>query len=274
MRTAAAFAATASALSVLVGATNARAQEGAAAGASAEAAPAPVEVAPAATAPVVVTRAAPQRDAIKPAPAAIHAPPSGWPKSRVYLGAGGGAVFGRYRDPKLINDNFSGVTTEVHVGVSVNRWLGVGLEFSTFYDEVTRTVAGRYSYDASDRVTTASTLTAGLGSRRQAVDCPTCGPLPGGGIAVQQALHLHTFGPRIDFAPDPSRGIYAVLNSGLSATQDLTDRMGFAVGLRGGYRFALSRQVGFSLEGGTSAQRYSNSIATFGFGGVGLQLRI
>lgn len=272
MRTAAAFAATASALSLLAGATNVWAQDAAAA--PVEAAPAPVEVAPAAPAPVMVTRAAPQRDTIKPTPAAIHAPPSGWPKSRVYLGAGGAAVFGRYRDPKLINDNFSGVTTEVHIGVAMNRWLGVGLEFSTFYDEVTRTVAGRYSYDASDRGTTASTLTAGLGSRRQAVDCPTCGPLPGGGAVVQQALHLHTFGPRIDFAPDPSRGIYAVLNSGLSATQDLTDRMGFAVGLRGGYRFALSRQVGFSLEGGTSAQRYSNSIATFGFGGVGLQLRI
>ncbi|HEU4413119.1 MAG TPA: hypothetical protein VFS43_48205 [Polyangiaceae bacterium] len=245
MRTAAAFAA--SALTLLAGATNVWAQEGAA---------------PAIAAP-------PPRDAVVPAPA--HAAPAGRPKSRVYLGAGGGAVFGRYSDPKLINDNFSGVTTEVHIGVAMTRWLGAGLEFATFYDEVTRTVAGRYSYDAGART---SSLGAGLGARRQAVECLSCGPLPSGGAIVQQALHLHTFGPRIDFAPDPSRGIYAVLNSGISVTQDLTDRTGFMLGLRGGYRFALSRQVGVALEGGTSAQRYSNSFATFGFGGVGLQLRL
>jgi hypothetical protein len=264
MRTRAAFAV--SAFAFLVGATDARAQEGDAS---------PVEVAPVApVAPTPVAVAPPRRDTIAPAPAAV-ARAAARPKTRFYVGGGGGAVFGRYSDPKLVDDRFKGVTTELHAGVAMTPWLGVGLEFATFYDEVTRTVSGRFSFDSANApAPSTASLAGGVGARRLAVECSGCGALPGGGAVVQQALHLHTFGPRIDFAPDPSRGVYGVLNSGLSVTQDLTDRTGFVVGLRGGYRFALSRQVGFALEGGTSAQRYSGSYATFGFGGLQLQLRI
>ncbi|HEU4405221.1 MAG TPA: hypothetical protein VFS43_08020 [Polyangiaceae bacterium] len=250
-------------------------------------APAPPERAPALIPPAPAPEPAPATPASAPPPGApargvpagfvprpagfdsgLPQPPAA-PSTRVFLGANVGWAGGRFTHPKLVGSGFSGPALGAHVGVSLTRAIAVGLDFTAYRTTIEHIGDGKYGYKADDngRYVNGVRVTAG---------CQTCDrPQSGAGYPGEGPLNVLTLGPRLQFAPDPARGFFATVSTGVTFLEAIiANRTGAAFGARGGYRLGISEQVGVALEVGGTAHRFSGATSAFGFGGLQLQMRL
>jgi hypothetical protein len=210
----------------------------------------------------------------KPSSELVWRPEMSRPKTNVVLGGGMGLVSGRFSHPDLIGNGFTGVAANVYAGVLLNRMVLLGIDFDAYRSSLEHLGSGKYGYKGADnpRVVPAN---ADNGQPRLTAGCQGCAPALGGGTVASGPLNVLTVGPRLQFAPDPARGLYAAVTGGVTFLEGtLENRGAFALGARGGYRIGFSDQVGLALEAGTSAHRFSNSTSVFGFGSLQLQMRL
>ncbi|HEU4537099.1 MAG TPA: hypothetical protein VFS00_23420, partial [Polyangiaceae bacterium] len=233
-------------------------------------APAPATTAPAPPPTSAPARGLPAGFASRPAghDSGLPLPPAG-PSTRVFMGANVGWAGGRFTHPNLLGSGFSGPSIGAHVGVALTRSIAVGLDFSAYRSSLEYVGDGKYGYTADDNGRYANGV-------RVAARCSTCPEgLPGGGYEQSGPLNVLTLGPRLQFAPDPARGLYGAVTGGVTFLEaTIANRTGAAFGARGGYRLAVSEQVGVALELGGTAHRFSGSTSAFGFGGLQLQMRL
>jgi hypothetical protein len=227
-----------------------------------EASPAPTQPAGAA-----VLRVSP---ASRPADAdagGLRKPPAA-PSTRVFMGANVGWAGGRFTHPELYGRGFSGLNIGAHAGVALTRSIALGLDFNAYRTSLEYVGDGLYGYKGADNPRF-------VNGARLAAQCSNCGEMPGGGYEQSGPLNVLTLGPRLQFALDPARGPFAALTGGVTFLEGVIDnRTGAALGARGGYRLAVSEQVGVALEVGGTAHRFSGATSAFGFGGLQLQMRL
>jgi hypothetical protein len=228
---------------------------------SPETAPAPVQPAGAAAPPSPMPRAA-NADT-----GGLRRPP-GTPSTRVVMGANVGWVGGRFAHPDLYGTRFSGLNIGAHVGVSLTRAIAVALDFNAYRSSLEYVGDGKYGFKGADNPRF-------VNGARLAAQCANCQEASGGGYEQSGPLNVLTLGPRLQFAPDPARGFFAAATAGVTFLEAvINNRTGAAFGARGGYRLAISEQVGVALEAGGTAHRFSGSTSAFGFGGLQLQMRL
>jgi hypothetical protein len=93
----------------------------------------------------------------------------------------------------------------------------------------------------------------------------------GGGVVVQKTLHVHSFGPRLDFLPLGTQGPYIGLTTGLGVIQDIGLRAGGSVGLRVGGEWRPYHVFGVGIEAGAHGQIYTDSRAAIPYATARLQ---
>jgi hypothetical protein len=77
-------------------------------------------------------------------------------------------------------------------------------------------------------------------------------------------VHLHTIGPRVEFAPRPRTGLFVAATAGLALTEgELKARAGVGGALYGGYRWAMLPWMTLGFEAGGHAHAYENGAAAF-----------
>ncbi|HEU4536766.1 MAG TPA: hypothetical protein VFS00_21730, partial [Polyangiaceae bacterium] len=247
------------------GAEPAPAQSPASAPAAAPAQPASAE-APRAL-PALIPAAAPARG-----PEPVWPRPASKSKTPFSIAAGGGFVGGRFAHPKLVGTGFSGFGVLANVSYALNRSLAIGIEFNGYRSAVEYVGDGKFGYKGAD--TPRLGPTGDAGGVRLTAGCTDCVIPQGNGKVGSGPLSVLTFGPRLQFAPDPARGLFAAVSGGVTVLEGvLPNRTAAALGAQGGYRLGLSDQVGVALEAGASAHRFSDSTALFGYGALQLQLR-
>ncbi|HEU4405220.1 MAG TPA: hypothetical protein VFS43_08015 [Polyangiaceae bacterium] len=197
------------------------------------------------------------------------------PKTNLVVGGGAGFVSGRFRHPDLYGNAFSGIAASVHAGVQVNPSILIGVDFDAYRTSVEYIGEGVYGYKGANNPRFLPPGAQGGGARLTGA-CTNCKSTLGGGGYVQSGpLNVLTLGPRLQFSAKPSEGLYGAVTGGFTFLEGtLKNQNGMSIGARGGYRFALSEQVGLALEAGTSAHRFEKTTAVFGFGGLQLQLRM
>lgn len=202
------------------------------------------------------------KDAQEPtADAAVAGAPSG---PRIVFGATAGYAIGTLRHPELIRTSFDGAMLELHVGVAIRPALTVAFELTSVELEVRRGPVGLAPKNnivpSSLRIqaesTRASTSTNGLG----------------GAPYEYPVVHLHTIGPRVEFTPFGTDGLYLGGTAGAGVVQDLPSRVGGAAAARGGYRVRVADVIGFSFEAGAHAHVYKDGSSFFPFAGVQMRL--
>jgi hypothetical protein len=182
---------------------------------------------------------------------APKAPPS---VVRPVLTAGGGYVYGTMHHPDLAGTRFKGMMLNLGAGVAISRKWVVELEFSTFETTLNRNAAGKFA-PASTSTSSATIHPLAEASRG--------GSLSGGqgGFVSTQPIHIHTVGPRVDFAPLGPNGPFIGLTAGASIVQDVTFRLGGAGAARAGVRWQPVSALALSLEAGAHGQVYSEGSA-------------
>jgi hypothetical protein len=217
----------------------------------------------------------------KAPPEAFDGPPPVWPPAptkphtSLVFGGGMGWVSGRFSHPDLIGTGFNGLATNLHAGLSLSPSVVFGLDILAYRTSVEYVGAGKYGYEnANNRVIAPRTAPQG-GVRLTAAGDNGGGDTSGASPFHAGPVNVLTIGPRLQFAPDPVRGLYGVVTGGFTFLEgSLNNITGTAVGARAGYRFGITKSVGFGLELGGSAHRLGDSTALFGFGGAQLQLRL
>ncbi|MCU0682417.1 MAG: hypothetical protein MUF34_09205 [Polyangiaceae bacterium] len=202
-------------------------------------------------------------------------PPSSKAKSPFSISAGAGMVAGRFEHPKLVGSSFSGFGIVTNVSYALNRALSVGLAFDGYRSSVEYVGEGKFGYKGADTPRQGPTSVANPGGVRLTAGCAECVIPDGNGKVGSGPLSVLTFGPRLQFAPDPARGLFAAVSGGVTVLEGvLPNRTAAAFGAQGGYRLGLSDQVGVALEVGGSAHRFTDSTALFGYGALQMQLRL
>ena len=205
----------------------------------------------------------------------VFRPEMARPKTNIVTGGGFGFVSGRFSHPNLYGTSFNGVTAGVHAGVQVNPSILIGLDFDAYRTSVEYLGANTYGYKGANNPYFLPPGARGAEVRLTGA-CTTCKQQSnGGGIVVSGPINVLTLGPRLQFSANPSRGLYGAVTGGYTFLEGvLKNQTGMAIGARGGYRFALTEQVGLALEAGTTAHRFEKTTSAFGFGGLQLQLRL
>src|SRR5437588_5241152 len=155
------------------------------------------------------------------------------------------------KHPELTTTSYSGEMLELAFGAEVAPRWQLLLAFSSFQSKIER-VGNTNQFQ-----TASGTLHAGYHPLVGCSDCSTTGGL--GGLLVKQPLHVHTLGPRLDFLPFGSSGLYLGVTAGAAMIQDLSFRMGVGGAARAGFEWRPYAAMGISVEAGAHGQVYSDS---------------
>ena len=184
--------------------------------------------------------------------------------TRILFGGSAGYAMGYLSHPDLVRHGFGGPMLELDVGVAVHPAWTFAFEFTTVEVEVRR---GADGFAPVGHGLNQSSLHILAGSTR-----PSTSTNGQGGLLVALPVHLHTIGPRVEFTPSGSDGLYLGLTAGAAVVQDLPTRLGGAVAGRAGYRFRPIDALGFSIEAGCHGQLYKDASAAFPFAAVQMRL--
>ena len=225
--------------------------------------PPPPEVAPApGTGPALTPGAADNATAIDglesfvPPPPRDQVPaPIGEKLSPLLLTAGFGYGYTAIKHPDLESRSLSGSFVELTAGTELNHRFRLSFAMTSFQTTIHLTQGGDWA-EGDMPVTTANGLRGQEGPTE-----PTRTGNGEGGVEVQKTLHIHSFGPRLDFLPLGSQGPYIGATAGLGVIQDIGLRAGGDVALRVGGEWRPYHVFGVGIEAGAHGQLYTDSQA-------------
>jgi hypothetical protein len=186
-------------------------------------------------------------------------------RRRLVFSAGlGYTAGGSIKHPELLGNGFSGEMLELAAGLELDPKWHLELAFTSFQTKLDRVGTTNQFRGAS--------LVGGPGVH-PLVSCPDCiGSGGQGSIVVQQPLHVHTLGPRLDYLPFGTDSLYVGVTAGAAMMQDLSFRGGFAAAARAGFEWRPYPSLGLALEAGAHGQIYSDSSAALPYGALQLRL--
>jgi hypothetical protein len=194
-------------------------------------------------------------------------PPDGTFKRKALFAAGLGYTSGgTIKHPELTGNGFSGEMLELAGGVELDPKWRVLVAFTSFQTKLERAGAANVFRSAS------GAFYGGAGYRPLA-GCNNCSDPGGlGGEVIQQPLHVHTLGPRVDYLPFGNDSLYLGVTAGAAMMQDVSFRGGFAIAARAGFEWRPYSALGLSIEAGAHGQVYSDSSAALPYAAVMLRL--
>ena len=232
--------------------------------------PPPPEVAPLPGAPPAISPEAASNaksidgfESFLPPPRDQVTPPIGEKLSPLLVTAGFGYGYAAIKHPDLVSSSLSGSFVEFTGGTELNHRFRLSFALTSFQTTIHRVPGGWSEGDLPTRTA------AGL--RAQADPVEPEDVIGGGGVEVRKTLHVHSFGPRLDFLPLGSQGPYIGLTTGLGVIQDIGLRAGGSAALRIGGEWRPYHVFGLGVEAGAHGQIYTDSRAAIPYATARLQ---
>ena len=222
--------------------------------------PAPPPVAPAPGSPEALTPDAASNamgidgfESFVPPPPDQTVKPIGEKLSPLLITAGFGYGYTAIKHPDLESKSLSGSFIELTAGTELNHRFRLSFAMTSFQTTIYRLPTGDWAegdYPDQGR--------SGLTAQKGPVE-PTRTGNGEGGVEVQKTIHIHSFGPRLDFLPLGSQGPYVGVSTGLGVIQDIGLRAGGDLALRIGGEWRPYQVFGLGIEAGAHGQLYTDS---------------
>jgi hypothetical protein len=198
-----------------------------------------------------------------PPPRDLVIAPIGEKLSPLVLTAGFGIGYAAIKHPDLESRNLSGSFIELTAGTELSHRFRLSFAATSFQTTIHLAPSGDWAEGTYPTKTAA-------GFRTQADPIEPYGAAHGG-VEIQKTLHVHSFGPRLDFLPLGSQGPYIGLTTGLGVIQDIGLRAGGSAGLRVGGEWRPYHIFGIGIEAGAHGQLYTDSRAAIPYATARLQ---
>ncbi len=176
-------------------------------------------------------------------------------KRRPFISLWGGVGFANVREFQLSTPHVYGPLLGIYAGYAPSPHWNLGLEFTSFESAVTRSSPDQ-PFGAA-----ASWL-------RTQASCNNCMAPPSGGVVLNTVMLLNTVGPRVDFLPFGTNGIYVGASGGLALLTVLGTQVGGGGTARAGARFTFADIITVGAEGGVQGQAYSGASAMIAYGAL------